>query len=144
MTDMLANEAPLPVLTPETTPFWTGGAQGRLMIARCGACRRYHHPPTPICPHCLSFDIMAEPVSGKGVVASFTVNHQAWLPGMRVPFVIGLVELVEERSIRITTNLVHQSLEAAYIGQPVKVFFECHDDIWLPLFEPDDAAGDAA
>jgi len=137
MTEQLANDAPLPVLTPENQAFWTGGRDGRLMIMRCASCIRYHHPPSPICPHCRSAHIAAEAVSGRATVASFTVNHQKWMPDMRVPFVIGLVELVEQPDIRITTNLVHQPFEAAYIGQPVRVIFEAHGDVWLPLFEPD-------
>src|SRR3546814_7412681 len=35
---------PLPELTTENTAFWTVGAQGRLMIAFCGACRHAIHP----------------------------------------------------------------------------------------------------
>ena len=139
MAEPLANEAPLPVLTPETTPFWTGGEHGRLMIAKCGACGRYHHPPAPICPHCLNLEVAPVPVSGGGTVASYTVNYQPWLPGMRVPFTIALVELDEDPSIRLTTNLVRQPPEAARIGQRVRVVFERHDDVWLPLFEADDA-----
>ena len=137
MAELLANTAPLPVLMPETTPFWTGGENGRLMIARCSACSRYHHPPAPICPHCLSLEVAPTPVSGRGRVASYTVNYQAWLPGMRVPFTIALVELEEDASIRLTTNLVRQPPEAARIGQQVRVIFERHDDVWLPLFEAD-------
>ncbi|WP_198351082.1 Zn-ribbon domain-containing OB-fold protein [Flavisphingomonas formosensis] len=139
---MLANDAPLPVLTPETTPFWTGGEDGALMIARCSACTRYVHPPQPICPHCLSREIAPVRVSGRGTVASFTVNHQRWLPDMRVPFVIALIELEEQPDIRITTNLVNQPIEAAAIGQRVRVLFERHEDIWLPLFEPDGETGE--
>ena len=139
MAETLANQAPLPVLTPETTPFWTGGREGRLMIARCGACGRYHHPPAPICPHCLSLAVGPQPMSGRGVVASYTINHQPWLPGMRVPFTIALVELDEDPLIRLTTNLVRQAPEAARIGQRVRVVFEQHEDVWLPLFEADQA-----
>lgn len=138
MTEMLANDAPLPVLTPETEAFWTGGADGQLMIMRCADCGRRHHPPTAICPHCLGVAVQPEAVSGRAVVASFTVNYQPWLPGMRVPFVIALVELEEDHTIRLTTNLVRQEPERARIGQRVKVVFERHEDVWLPLFEADD------
>jgi uncharacterized OB-fold protein len=139
---VLANDAPLPVLTPETTSFWTGGKDGALMIARCADCARYVHPPQPICPHCLSRAIAPVRVSGRGTVASFTVNHQRWLPNMRVPFVVALVELEEQPDIRITTNIVNQPIEQAAIGQKVRVLFERHDDIWLPLFEPDGGTGE--
>ena len=81
-------------------------------------------------------------VSGRGAVASFTVNHQRWLPNMRVPFVVALVELEEQPDIRITTNIVNQPIEKAAIGQKVRVLFEQHDDIWLPLFEPDGETGE--
>ncbi|MFI5042327.1 MAG: zinc ribbon domain-containing protein [Acidimicrobiales bacterium] len=35
----------LPTLTDHNRAFWTGGATGELLIQRCGACRRWMHPP---------------------------------------------------------------------------------------------------
>ena len=134
---MLANKAPLPVLTPETEPFWTGGKDEKLMIMRCASCNRFHHPPNPLCPHCLSYDVAPQAVSGRANLVSFTVNHQKWLPDMKVPFIVGLVELVEQTDIRLTTNIVNQDIEDVKIGQKMTVIFEQHDDIWLPLFEPE-------
>ena len=139
MTD-LVDRAPLPVLNAENRPFWTGGAEGVLRIMRCAACMRFHHPPTALCPYCHADAIVPGAVSGRAVIASFTINHQRWLPDMRVPFAIGLVELVEQRDIRLTTRLVNQPLDAIRIGQPVHVLFERHEDVWLPLFEPADHA----
>lgn len=132
----LANCAPLPVLNAENRSFWTGGELGQLLIMRCADCRRFHHPPGPLCPHCLSEAVAPEAVSGRATVASFTINHQKWLPDMNVPFVIGLVEIEEQPDVRITTNLVNQPINAARIGQQVRVLFERHEDVWLPLFEP--------
>lgn len=136
---MLANIAPLPVLTPENQPFWTGGKDGKLLIMRCPHCLKLHHPPAPTCPYCLCEGVAPEAVSGLARVASFTINHQKWLPDMTVPFVIGLVELEEQPDVRITTNIVNQPLDAVMIGQQVKVLFEQHEDVWLPLFEPVEA-----
>ena len=45
---------PLPELTPENTAFWTGGAQGELIIAFCGDCDHAIHPPQLVCPKCWS------------------------------------------------------------------------------------------
>ncbi len=126
----------LPDLTPETAPFWTGGAKGQLMIARCGACRHWIHPPMPVCSLCLSRNIAAEPVSGGATVHSFTINHQKFLPGMAVPFAIAIVELPEQAALRLTTNIVDCPLEAVHIGMAVTVRFLRQDDIYLPLFAP--------
>jgi uncharacterized OB-fold protein len=137
---MLANKAPLPVLTPETEAFWTGGRDGKLMIMRCKDCTRFHHPPGPVCPNCYSEHVAPEAVSGRATIASYTVNHQKWLPDMAVPFTIAIVELQEQPDIRITTNIVNTPPEQVRIGQPVQVLFEQHEDVWLPLFEPEKAA----
>jgi uncharacterized OB-fold protein len=134
---MLANNAPLPVLTPETEPFWTGGKRGELMICRCQACARYIHPPSPVCPHCRALEVVPQPVSGRARIASFTINHQKWLPDMRVPFAIAVVELAEQPDIRLTTNIVNTGMDDIRIGQKVQVLFEQHGDVWLPLFEPE-------
>src|ERR1700761_3744114 len=48
---------PLPQPSISSEPFWTSGADGRLRIAQCQACGRYHHPPRPICPHCRSVEV---------------------------------------------------------------------------------------
>ena len=44
----------LPQITPENEHYWKGGARGELCFLRCGECRTYVHPPSPVCPSCLS------------------------------------------------------------------------------------------
>lgn len=126
----------LPRTTPESEAFWAGGAEGRLLIQRCGQCLKYHHPPLPICHHCLSREVRATAVSGRGTVHSFTINHQAWLPGMHVPFVIAYVAIDEQPDVWLMTNIVGCAPEQVAIGQRVEVCFEQHEDVWLPLFRP--------
>lgn len=133
----LAQPRMLPELTPETTPFWTGGAHGLLLIARCQDCQHWIQPPMPVCRVCLSRAIVAEPVSGRAVVHSFTINHQPFLPGMAVPFAIAIVELPEQAGLRLTTNIVGCAPASVHIGMAVTVRFERHEDIHLPLFAPD-------
>jgi acetyl-CoA acetyltransferase/uncharacterized OB-fold protein len=128
---------PLPALEPETEHFWRACKAGRLEILRCGGCGWYVHPPRPVCPRCRGRTLAWEPVSGKGTVVSFTVNHQRWFPGQDVPYAIVLVELAEQRDLRLTSNLVGCAPDAARIGLPVRVTFrEVSDEIALPLFEP--------
>lgn len=126
----------LPGVTVDTRPFWTGGAEGKLNISRCGACARYAHPPSPICPTCLSRDIRPEPVSGRGTVVSYTVNHEPWVPDHAVPYVVAFVEIEEQPGVWVMTNIVDCAVEDIRIGMTVGVRFERHDDVWLPMFAP--------
>ncbi len=133
---------PLPALEPESERFWRACRAGRLEITRCRACGWYVHPPRPVCPRCQAREVTWEAVSGRATLVSYTVNHQRWMPGMEVPYTIGLVELVEQADLRLTTNLVGCAPDAVEIGMPVRVTFrEVSDEIALPLFEPDLAEG---
>jgi len=132
---------PLPALEGETEHFWRACRAGRLEILRCRGCGWYVHPPRPVCPRCRARDLAWEAVSGRATVVSYTVNHQRWVPGMEVPYVIGLVELAEQADLRLTTNLVGGAPDAVRIGLPVRVTFHTvSDEVALPYFEPDPEA----
>jgi uncharacterized OB-fold protein len=126
----------LPALNERNIHFWQGGKDGELVLYRCRPCGHYIHPAAPICPICRSRDVGPAAVSGKATVAGFTINRQAWEPGLEAPYVIAVVELPEQAALRLTTNIVNCPPEAVTIGMPVKVLFEQHEDVWLPLFEP--------
>jgi hypothetical protein len=128
----------LPEVTPETEHFWRGGERGELVFLRCESCRTYVHPPSPVCPRCLSRELGPEPVSGRGTVATFTINHQPWNPSVEVPYVIALVEIDEQPSVRLMTNIVGCAPEDVRVGMRVRVKFVQYDDVYLPLFEPDE------
>lgn len=138
MSAATADRRPLPLLTPENRAFWTGGEHGKLMIARCTPCGHWIHPPSPICPKCRAREVAPQAASGFGVVATYTINMQPWRPTLAVPYVVAIVELDEQPALRLTTNLVRIAPERVRIGQRVKVVFEQHEDVWLPLFEPAD------
>ena len=127
----------IPEVTPETEHFWRGGERGELVFLRCESCRNYIHPPSPVCPECLSRELSPEPVSGHGTVATYTVNHQPWNPSVKVPYVIALVEIDEQPSVRLMTNIVGCDPEDVHVGMRVRVKFEEQDDVYRPLFEPE-------
>lgn len=78
-------------------------------------------------------------MSGRARLHSFTVNHQRWYPGQEVPYVIGLVELVEQPGLRLMTNIINCPIERVQIGMALCVVFEnVSDEVALPLFEPED------
>ena len=125
----------LPLLDDENRFFWTSGADGRLRFLRCQGCGYYLHPPIPRCPECGGRAIAPTEVSGLGEVHSVTVNHHPW-DGDTEPYAIAIVVLAEQADLRLTTNVVGCPPDDVHIGMPVRVTFELHDDVWLPLFEP--------
>ena len=108
-----------PQLDDENRFFWTSGADGVLRFLRCGGCGYWLHPPLPRCPMCGSRDVAPQPVSGRGLVFSYTVNHHSW-DGSTEPYAIGLVELPEQEGLRLTTNIVNCPADDVRIGMPVR------------------------
>jgi|SRR5579872_4118633 len=127
---------PLPELDAWNRAFWTGGAGGRLLIARCGHCGYWIHPPGPICPRCHSREVAPQPVSGRGRLLTFTVNHQPWHPAFPPPYVIALVELEEQPLLRLVSNVVDCDPDSVRLGMALEVCFEPVEDVHIPLFRP--------
>lgn len=127
----------LPVTDLDTHGFWTSGRDGVLRIHRCQECAYYIHPPVRFCPRCESRKVAPEVVSGKGFVETFTINHQPWVPGLKVPYVLALVRIAEQDDVRLATNIERCDPAAVTMDMPVRVFFEQVEDLWVPLFEPD-------
>jgi uncharacterized OB-fold protein len=125
----------IPRLDTLNRPFWTGGAEGELRIVHCSDCGTFNHPPQPVCRKCLSENVAPKAVPGTGVIATFTVNHQAWKPGMDVPYVIARVALDGVPGVYLTTNIVGGPTEEVDIGDRVRVIFEQHGEVYIPLFE---------
>ena len=116
--------------------FWRSGADGSLRFLGCEGCGRIHHPPVPRCPHCGGRDLAPQPVSGRATVATYTVNHQPFMPGFDPPYVIAIVEIEEDPTVRLTTNIVGCPIEDVRIGLPVEVTFEANGEWFVPLFRP--------
>jgi uncharacterized OB-fold protein len=142
----MADDAPptiparmLPKVHEHNRAFWTGGADGQLMIAQCTACELWVNPPAADCPDC-GGALVARPVSGHGTVFTYTINYQPFNPAVPVPYVIAIVQLDEQADLRIATNIVGCEPDSVYIGLPVEVRFERHDadgeSVFVPVFAP--------
>jgi uncharacterized OB-fold protein len=136
----------LPVVDDGNAPFWTGGRDGVLRILRCLDCGTWIHPPRPVCPQDHSRRLEWSEASGRGRLASWTLNLQRWLPGFEPPYLVALVELEEQPQLRLMTNLAHCETADLSMGMPLRVIFErCEDEygeVWIPLFEPDGGDGE--
>ena len=130
---------PVPVPDELTAPFWEAANRGVLAIQHCAGCERYIHPPEAVCPHCQSLDLAFREVSGRARVYTHTVVRDNITRGFAEgePYVIGIIELVEQARLVLVANVVGVAPEEVRIGMPLRVTFErLTEDIALPQFEP--------
>ena len=105
--------------SPGASPAGDGSSPSRPQCADCGGSTAY------------------EATSGKGTVFTHTTNAHPYNPAVPVPYNISIVELVEQVGLRFTTNVVECPPEAVRIGMPVRVAFEQHGEVFVPVFVPD-------
>ena len=140
MSDAPANTRPVPIPDERSQPYWDAAADHVLAVARCSVCDAYSIPPDVVCQHCHSTepDFSFVPVSGRGVVRSWTVMHQSFVPGFDdlIPFVLVDVELEEQRDLRTIGRLLDGPDAPLRIGAPVVVAFEdLAPGVSVPAFE---------
>lgn len=105
-----------------------------LLIEYCADCARWVHPPAGECRTC-GGKLVARPVSGRGAVFTFTVNHHPYNPELPVPYVIAIVELAEQQGLRVAANIVGCEPDSVKCGMPVNLQPEKGSG-GAPLFAP--------
>jgi hypothetical protein len=130
----------LPRLTDANRAFWTGGRDGKLMVGRCRQCGRWALPPATACDRC-GGELVAEPVSGRARVWTWTLNSYQYHPDIPPPNLIAIVVLEEQDDLRLATNLVGFDEPDVRAGMEVTVGFEDHGEVFYPVFTP---VGDGA
>ena len=126
-----------PEITPLHAPFWEGLRSHRLLLQRCDGCGRFRFIPGDLCPGCHSSAATWTPVSGRGVVYTYTVVHRAPTPAYQAdaPYVIVHVQLDE--GPRMSSTLVGVAPDQVRIGAPVEVVFDDVDpELTLARFRP--------
>ena len=130
---------PLPVPDRDSTFYWSGLRQRRLLVLGCQACSYLIHPPVVGCPRCGGTDLGQRELAGTGTVYSFTVVNREFAPGIKPPYIVAIVAMDEQADLRMVTNLVDVEVGQARVDQRVRVVF--HDitpDTTLAFFTPDD------
>lgn len=128
---------PIPVPDHYSEEFWRAAADGVLAIQRCDHCGRFEHPPVFVCAVCHAPDaaFTFTPVSGSGVVRTWTVLHTPFLTAFAddIPYVLVEVELPEQAGLRYTARLVDGPDAPLRVGAPAEVVFEpTRDGFVLP------------
>jgi uncharacterized OB-fold protein len=124
----------LPRPDADTRLYWSGAADGRLLLQYCADCGKPRFYPRLLCPYCHSDEARWEPAAGSGTIYSFSVVHRAPTPALAaaVPYVVALIELDE--GIRMFANVTADPAQVR-IGRRVTVTFRHEtDEIAIPEF----------
>ena len=123
----------LPRPTPLSQPYWDGCREGVLRLQRCADCARFQFYPRCICSHCTGTRLEWQTVSGRGVLASYTVVQRGISAGYPAPYVVALIDLAE--GPRMMSSVTGAEPEELRVGAAVEVCFEQWSaDIDMPLF----------
>lgn len=128
---------PLPELTPDNEPFWTGCAEGELRMQQCGQCQYVRYPISFVCPRCLAKESTWITLNGTGEVYSSIVFHQVYNKEFAddVPYQVVLVQLDE--GPRMFSNVVQDEGHPIGVGDRVEVVFDqVTGEISIPKFRP--------
>jgi uncharacterized OB-fold protein len=135
--------SPAPQVQPETSRFWAGTLEGKLILQRCSACGTVVYYPRFLCTACHSTELADIEASGLGTIYSFTLTTRGILEYKDAgPYVLAMVELDE--GPKMLTNIVECDPADLDIGQPVEVVFhQTGGDGALPRFRPRTGTGSA-
>ncbi|HET9875504.1 MAG TPA: OB-fold domain-containing protein [Mycobacterium sp.] len=104
---------------------------GQLIIEHCAKCSRWVHPAVGNCPDC-GTALVPRPVSGRGTVFTYTVNHHQFDPAVPIPYIVAIVELDEQAGLRLATNIVDCEPDSVTCGMPVQARFEPDKTVFAP------------
>lgn len=122
---------------PAVEGWFAAGDEPHLIGTRCDACGTYHFPPeTFFCrnPLCASDALTSTPLSRRGTLWSYTINHYPPPPPSVAtpPYAVAAVELDEERMI-VLGQVAGDASDLA-VGDPMEIVAEPLDDehlVWM-------------
>jgi uncharacterized OB-fold protein len=142
MPDAVELSYPMPEPDETTQFFWDAVQNGELHIQRCMECGKFVHEQDIECAFCLSNKLGHEKVSGDASLYSYAVAVHSFHGGIthRLPYVVAIVELVEQEQLRMVSNVVDCAEEDLRVGMPLQVVFEeVAPGFQLPMFRPSEA-----
>jgi len=137
-----------PLVDDDGAPYFEYAAKGELRMQTCANCGEVLFPPRPMCPRCQGIEFDWKLMSGRGHVWSFAVPRPPLLPDYAAlaPYPVVVVELAEDRRLRLVGNLVAaegaaiDSVDPATIeiGQPVRAVFQEIEGLFVAAWTPDE------
>lgn len=132
---MLLTNRPLPTVTLDSEEFWRSAKQRALKLQKCDQCGEFRYYPSPICHFCSCDAFTWLPISGNGVIYSYSILERAKGNPYEndVPIAIVLVRLAEGPVMM--SNLLDYDNDQVAIGASVTIdYADINDDITLPMF----------
>jgi len=128
--------APAPIPTAISQPFWDAAARHELALQRCAQCDQWIFYPRTHCPHCWSDRLLWDLASGKGRLKTFSIVHKPGHPAWATaaPYALGIIALSEGPSMLST--LLAPDLGSLHVGMPLRVRLVSIGAFTLPMFEP--------
>lgn len=119
MTTIIAPPQPSPSL--DSQPYWDSLKAGVFALQRCTSCRAWQFPAVESCRHC-GAALKLEPISGRGTIHTFIIEHRAVAPGFDhlLPYPIALINPDEAPDLRIPGQIVDAANEDVAIGKAVQ------------------------
>jgi uncharacterized OB-fold protein len=122
----------------DNVEHYRGLLERKLLINRCSQCGYWIYPHRPLCPQCLSWDVVATEVSGKGRVFMFTLLHQERDPHghLDAPLPVAAIELAEQPGLRYLSTVVDCPPDQITPDMPVQLTWVDRDGLAWPAFTP--------
>jgi uncharacterized OB-fold protein len=114
---------PLPHPDRDSAPWWDALARHELLVQRCRACGAWRFPPRAICNRCASFDVEWAPISGRGTVAWWVVNHHPFSDDFTTPYAVVTVRLDEQDDVLVIGSY-RGDVADIRAGLPVRAVFD--------------------
>jgi uncharacterized OB-fold protein len=135
---MVFSAFPGVLINRDNIAHYRGLLAGKLLVNRCSNCGYWIYPHRPLCPECLSWDVIPTEVCGDGTVFMFTLIHQERdplgnLPG---PMPLAAVELAEQPGLRYLATIVNCATDELRIDLAVRLIWVERDGLAWPAFEP--------
>lgn len=132
---LAGRQMPKPNVYVDTTPFWNGVKERKLMLQFCPETKQFQHYPRPVSIYTGKRNIEWREVSGKGTIYACTTIRIPG-PGLegRLPLCVATVDL--EEGVRFIGNVLNCTPEQVTIGARVKLAWDKLDeDNLYPAFE---------
>ena len=132
---MTKTTRPLPRANePDTEDFWAATKEKEFRYQQCSHCKKVIFYPRRHCTGCTEGSLEWLVAAGTGTVYTFSIVRQSYHPFFRnlVPYTVAWIDLDE--GPRILSNVI--GTDTVSVGQKVRVEWEEHDELNIPLFKP--------
>ncbi len=128
---------PLPTAKEhDTQEFWAATLNREFRYQQCKSCNTVIFYPRRHCTGCTGGELEWKQSKGFGTVYSYSVVRQSYHPFFRnqVPYVVAWIDLDEGPRILSNVIVPDDGSRKVSIGQRVKIEWEEHESLFIPLF----------